>query len=297
MLKKLVVSVLLVTPLIPTFIASPIYAATSESQQAESIELSYLKKHLVAGMTKSQIKNVLGGDYKEGINHLNNHESWTFLIGKAEGYKFTSPNKDAVDEEGIKQGKLKYHVSISFDQDVLESVIIFYLGSNGEVSQYYKDYSDYLKNDGNKASKSNSKFIDFGDRGNQVKEVQKQLISKGFSLPRYGSDGVFGEEMEKAVKAFQKQQGILVDGIVGPVTLQKLGITSNGSSVKQAGYPGYLIKKGSTGNHVKNIQEVIGVKVDGIFGPKTEAAVKSYQKQQGLKVDGLVGPKTWNEMF
>jgi|GEM_PF-5451201 len=296
MFKKLVVSVLLVTPLIPTFNTSPIHAATTETQQAASIDLSYLKKNLVGGMTKSQIKNVLGTDYTEGINHLNNHESWTFLIGKAQGYEFTSPNEDAVDEEGIKQGKLKYHVSISFDQDVLESVIIFYLGSQGEVSQYYKDYSAYSKNKGNKASKSNSKFIDFGDRGNQVKEVQKQLISKGFSLPRYGSDGVFGEETDKAVKAFQKQQGILVDGIVGPVTLQKLGISSNGS-VKSVGYPGYLIKMGSTGNHVKNIQKEIGVKVDGIFGPKTEAAVKSYQKQQGLKVDGLVGPKTWNNMF
>ena len=32
--------------------------------------------------------------------------------------------------------------------------------------------------------------------------------------------------------------------------------------------------------------------VDGIYGPKTKAAVKSFQKKNGLTVDGIVGPKT-----
>ncbi|MGG3846690.1 peptidoglycan-binding domain-containing protein [Aeribacillus composti] len=45
------------------------------------------------------------------------------------------------------------------------------------------------------------------------------------------------------------------------------------------------------------VQKVVGVKVDGVFGPKTEAAVKAYQRRHGLKADGIVGPKTWNAMF
>lgn len=38
------------------------------------------------------------------------------------------------------------------------------------------------------------------------------------------------------------------------------------------------------------------VAVDGIFGPKTEAAVRSFQRDQGLSVDGIVGPRTWSAL-
>lgn len=53
------------------------------------------------------------------------------------------------------------------------------------------------------------------------------------------------------------------------------------------------LKKGSTGDEVKKLQKLLGVTVDGDFGPKTEAAVKEFQKAHGLDSDGIVGPKTW----
>ena len=39
------------------------------------------------------------------------------------------------------------------------------------------------------------------------------------------------------------------------------------------------------------------MKIDGIYGPRTEEAVKIYQKGVGLVVDGIVGPKTWAKMY
>ncbi len=49
---------------------------------------------------------------------------------------------------------------------------------------------------------------------------------------------------------------------------------------------------GSKGDNVKQLQQILGVTPDGIFGPKTQQAVINYQSQNGLKPDGIVGPLT-----
>ena len=54
-----------------------------------------------------------------------------------------------------------------------------------------------------------------------------------------------------------------------------------------------LLKKGSKGKEVKQLQEALGIGADGIFGSGTEAAVKKFQKDNGLGADGIVGSKTW----
>lgn len=69
------------------------------------------------------------------------------------------------------------------------------------------------------------------------------------------------------------------------------------SSASVVPYPGHLIKRGATGKDVTRIQNAVGAKADGVFGPDTEKAVKGYQKRHGLSVDGIVGPKTWGVMF
>ena len=61
-----------------------------------------------------------------------------------------------------------------------------------------------------------------GSRGEAVKEMQALLISRGYDLGRWGADGIFGKQTMKAVKAFQKDCGIRVDGVVGPVTYSRL---------------------------------------------------------------------------
>ena len=77
------------------------------------------------------------------------------------------------------------------------------------------------------------------------------------------------------------------------------------------GYPGQVIRRGSTGRAVRQIQArlntvakgkhgVLGNKpldVDGEFGSNTERVVRAFQQHRGLKVDGEVGPKTWAKLF
>jgi hypothetical protein len=62
-----------------------------------------------------------------------------------------------------------------------------------------------------------------GDKGPYVREVQFDLINRGYDLGKWGADGDFGKQTEKAVKAFQADNGIAVDGIVGPATYEALG--------------------------------------------------------------------------
>src|SRR6056300_389203 len=57
-----------------------------------------------------------------------------------------------------------------------------------------------------------------------------------------------------------------------------------------------LLKVGSRGKQVKDLQEFLGADADGIFGKGTEAAVKEWQAANGLVADGLVGRATWGAM-
>jgi len=53
-----------------------------------------------------------------------------------------------------------------------------------------------------------------------------------------------------------------------------------------------LLRFGSRGSDVASVQRQLGVVADGIFGPKTRAAVRAFQRSHGLLVDGIVGPQT-----
>lgn len=60
-----------------------------------------------------------------------------------------------------------------------------------------------------------------GSRGPAVSALQQQLADRGFDVGPI--DGVFGPKTAAAVRAFQAQQGIATDGVVGPITSGKLG--------------------------------------------------------------------------
>ena len=70
-----------------------------------------------------------------------------------------------------------------------------------------------------------------GDSGAYVKLAQTELINRGYDLGKWGADGQFGAQTEKAVKAFQKDhdgpdgRALKVDGIIGQDTWWALDST------------------------------------------------------------------------
>jgi murein DD-endopeptidase MepM/ murein hydrolase activator NlpD len=54
-----------------------------------------------------------------------------------------------------------------------------------------------------------------------------------------------------------------------------------------------LVFYGMRGTEVQQLQRLLGLSPDGLFGPATQAAVVAFQQQRGLSADGIVGPDTW----
>lgn len=57
-----------------------------------------------------------------------------------------------------------------------------------------------------------------------------------------------------------------------------------------------LLKVGSTGAQVKELQRLLSLREDGVFGIKTLKAVKDFQSKNRLVSDGVVGSKTFEAL-
>ncbi len=67
-----------------------------------------------------------------------------------------------------------------------------------------------------------------GSSGETVKQIQTRLKNWGYYS--YAVDGIYGSRTTAAVKKFQKNNGLEEDGIAGPATLSKMGISSSTAS-------------------------------------------------------------------
>ena len=137
-------------------------------------------------------------------------------------------------------------------------------------------------------------LVQQGDQDHPVRTLQYLLRARGHTV---AVDGIFGPRTDAAVRAFQQERSLAVDGIVGPHTWRALIVE---------------VQKGSQGDAVRGVQEEFqfrnlsgdpskGLQIDGIFGPKTDAAVRGFQHAiaqdvPSMAVDGIVGPMTWQAL-
>lgn len=128
----------------------------------------------------------------------------------------------------------------------------------------------------------------------QVRHLQQLLNDHKYKV---NVDGIFGQKTRDAVKQFQRDRNIDVDGVVGKNTWEELKITYYGRP---------LLKQGGENdfNEVKSLQQCLNdngnrddnnrkLVVDGVFGPSTAQAVKDLQRKAGITVNGVVNGDTW----
>lgn len=122
--------------------------------------------------------------------------------------------------------------------------------------------------------------------------IQDALTALGYNPGP--SDGVMGPMTKAAIKAFQADAGITVDGVAGPETQSAINDRQYGSPT-----PAYASADLSNVLGVQQTLQQLGYDpgpLDGVMGPMTKAAIMQFQQDQGLAVDGIVGPDTRTAM-
>ncbi len=156
-----------------------------------------------------------------------------------------------------------------------------------------------------------------GDSGDNIRVLQYYLrvISQyNNNIPTVTVNGQYDGPTEQAVRAFQQQNVLNSDGIVGRQTWNAIYNAYRGiiaaSPIGANGlplYPGGVLRFGATGENVRIIQEwlsvlsqtytdIPSVEVDGNFGEATDRAVRAFQQRFGITPNGVVGAVTWDAL-
>jgi peptidoglycan hydrolase-like protein with peptidoglycan-binding domain len=124
----------------------------------------------------------------------------------------------------------------------------------------------------------------------QLAGLQVALARKG--LYTGPVDALPGPLTEAAVLRFQEQAGLVPDGIVGPETRSRLGRFGRPFFGTRAIGPGMKGWDVAVLQYLLVRHRLLATTPDGLFGPRTEAAVIRFQRARGLVPDGVVGPVT-----
>ena len=116
-----------------------------------------------------------------------------------------------------------------------------------------------------------------GSYGTQVKYLQRALIGLGYLNGT--ADGAYGGKTTEAVRAYQRDYGLGVDGSAGKNTMTSIKNTI-------VALQSDLTRKGYNANGT-----------DGVFGGGTKSAVKAYQRAVGITVTGIAGSRTMKKLY
>ena len=167
---------------------------------------------------------------------------------------------------------------------------------------------------------SGERILKIGKIGDDVKQLQENLIKLGYDVGSDGADGEFGDNTMLAVMKFQRDKGLTpVDGEVGDDTRkalkEALGESKPAEKPKEKPEPAAsdakipyqklhikLIKMEDEGPEVKLAQAALRcwgyiIVITGIFGKEMDEKIRDFQKHKGLDPDGEIGPETWKKLL
>lgn len=132
-----------------------------------------------------------------------------------------------------------------------------------------------------------------GDAGPAVSQIVDLLARLGF----LGDDlpATYDDRVELAVRAFQQQRGLHVDGTVGAATFRRLDearwklgdrILTHLAGNLMAGDDVFALQR-----RLLELGFKVG-RIDGYFGPETASALREFQLNTGIPADGTCGPTT-----
>lgn len=166
-----------------------------------------------------------------------------------------------------------------------------------------------------------ARILRLGVRGEDVTELQTQLLELGYDLGKWGADGDFGNDTYRAVMKFQTDYRLEpVDGEVGPVTRKAIEealkkkkeaetvqatvaeTEAESTPVQQI----HLVVRHLTiemeGPDVKLAQAALqcwgySTIVSGIFGKEMHDKIQDFQEKHGLAANGIVDLETWRALL
>ncbi len=148
----------------------------------------------------------------------------------------------------------------------------------------------------------------------ELQNMLRVIAQTDSSIPLTNPDGIFGEETESAVIAFQKNYGLTPNGIVDFATWDAIfQVYMNASRVISLHgiqpFPSgdYEVQRGENSDIVLFIQLMLSalavameifddIELSGVYDEKTEQAILEFQKLHELPPSGLVDSKTWDTL-
>lgn len=207
------------------------------------------KVAVVSGVRTYEQQKYLYAKYKSGRGNLAANPDRRLSSGFQGSYHMGQPAFDgygyAVDFRIIKKGSITTGTvnKIAAEYGMVKTVrsewwhhqpcrisngkLDWFPYSAGKETAHAKTTNNELKQVAELVADCAKQTVRQGDRGIVVRVLQQILVSNGYSLTskpkiRGGIDGVFGSRTGAAVKKFQRDEQLVVDGVVGPQTWSRL---------------------------------------------------------------------------